>query len=95
MQKQPGLGTVARVLQSEMHEHFDRFIDPSIDLFDGLDIVSTLLDPQYYLILSNEQLDEGICYLKKFVKYFVDTQVQSHGKTRDEKKTRKHQRTGH
>ena len=37
------------------------------------------------MILSNEQLDEGICYLKELVKYFVDTQVQSHGKTRDEK----------
>ena len=85
MQKQRGMGTVARVLQSEMHKHFDRYIDPSVDLFDGFHIVSTLLDPQYSLILSNEQLDEGICYLKELVKYFVDTQVQSHGKTKDEK----------
>ena len=85
MQKQPGMGTVARVLQSEMHKRFNRYIDPSVDLFDGLHIVSTLLDPQYSLILSNEQLDEGICYLKELVKYFIDTQVQSHSKTRDEK----------
>ena len=85
MQKQPGMGTVARVLHSEMHKRFDRYIDPCVDLFDGFHIVSTLLDPQYSLILSNEQLDEGICYLKELVKYFVDTQVQSHGKTRDQK----------
>ena len=37
------------------------------------------------MILSNELLDEGICYVKELVKYFVDTQVQSHGKTRNEK----------
>ena len=85
IQKQPGMGTVARVLHSEMHKRFDRYIDPSIDLFDGLHIVSTLLDPQYFLIFSNEQLDDGICYVKELVKYFVDTQVQSHGKTRNEK----------
>ena len=79
------MGTVSRVMQSEMHKRFDRYIDPSVDSFDGLHIVSTLLDPEYSLILSDEQLDEGICYLKDLVKYFIDAQVQNHSKSRDEK----------
>lgn len=82
MEKQPGMGTVARVLQREMHKRFDRYI---ADSFESLYIASTLLDPEYSLILSKEQLDEGVCCLKELVKDFIATQVQSDNKTRDEK----------
>ena len=77
MQKRPGMCAVAKVLQNEMHRHFDRYIDPSTDSFDGLHIVATLLDPEYTYDLSDDLVEEGTCYLKEIVGNFVDNHMKN------------------
>ena len=47
--------------------------------------MATLLDPEYSLILSNEQIEEGTSYLKELVKDFIDMQETEQTKERDRK----------
>ena len=74
MEVKPGMRTVARVLLKEMHRRFDRYISPPLDALDALYVVATLLDPEYSLILTSEQVAEGVVHLKQLVKNFLDDQ---------------------
>ncbi len=64
-QRKPGMSTVAKALQVEMHRRFNKYINLSSDSFDGLQIAATLLDP----------VEEGKCYLKDIVSNFSSTKV--------------------
>ena len=84
MEAKPGMRTVARVLLQEMHRRFDRYISPPLNARDALYVVATLLDPEYSLILTSEQVAEGVVHLKRMVKNFLGTQQSS---TRHAKET--------
>lgn len=62
--------TVAKALQEEMHKRFDKYIDASSECFNGLQLVATLLDPEYTYILSDDQVKEATLSLKEMVTSF-------------------------
>ena len=87
METKPGMRTVTRILQQEMHRRFDRYIRPPLDARDALYVVATLLDPEYSLILTSEQVAEGVVHLKQLVINFLDTQQSSTRHTKEAQET--------
>ena len=63
----------AEHMQKEMYKRFNRYIDPFSEYFNGhsTHTVAILLDPEYSVILSDEQIYAAVSNLNDLVKQYV------------------------
>ena len=57
MKDKVGVRVIATTLQQELAYHFEKVLQPSSASFDPIYLESTLLDPNYKILLDNQQLE--------------------------------------
>lgn len=68
MRKKPNLSAVSLCLQEELQKRFDNLLSPKHTNFNPLYLAATALDPQFDLVISQEQKDAAKQYILQLLK---------------------------
>ena len=77
MRKKPNLSAVSLCLQEELQKRFDNILSPKHTNFNPLYLAATALDPQFDMIISQEQKDAAKQYILQLLKEESEDVVQT------------------